>query len=324
MKEGSALERLAAIDAAAFDKTGTLTTGEPHVIACAIPAGEPTAIAKTLAIRSMHPAARALARHLGEVPQVQLTKLREVPGHGVEARMNDRMVRLGRRSWVGEIAAGAVPDGTGIAFALEGKSITLTQLGERLRAGARSMIHDFQKRGIRLGILSGDTDAQVGRIARQLGVKSFTSDMKPGEKLGYLAEAARRGQKILMVGDGLNDAPALAAAHVSMAPSSGSDIGRQAADFVFTRDSLTSVSFAHHVSVATGKIVRQNFALAIVYNLFAVPLAVAGQLNPLMAAIAMSTSSIIVVGNSLRLYRLGIGAKDGIALEKTAREAFAT
>jgi P-type Cu2+ transporter len=130
----------------------------------------------------------------------------------------------------------------------------------------------------------------------------YHADMRPGDKLNYLNEAAVEGKKLLMVVDGLNDAPALVAAYVSMAPVSASDVGRTAADFVFTRSSLASVVYAYDIAVATSRIVRQNFGLAIFDNMSAVPLAVSGQLNPLLAAVAMSTSSIIVVGNSLRLH----------------------
>ncbi len=150
-------------------------------------------------------------------------------------------------------------------------------------------------------------------IATGLGINDFRSDLKPGDKLAFLTAEAAKGRKLLMVGDGLNDAPALAAAHVSMAPASASDIGRTAADFVFTSESLASVSFAYRVAKATGRIVKQNFALAIVYNLLAVPLAMSGHLNPLIAALAMSTSSIIVVANSLRLHLLKPDATDAVA-----------
>lgn len=306
LKDGSALERLAAIDAAAFDKTGTLTTGEPAVALCGIPGGKAAAVAKALSLRSVHPAARALARHLGAAPEAQITELHEVPGNGVEGIFEGRRVRLGRRSWVSEITATpAAGPGQGVAFAMEGEGIWFTTLSERARPGARAVVAALRARHIPVMLLSGDAAAPVEAIANDLGINDYRSDLKPGDKLAILTAAAQAGRKMLMVGDGLNDAPALAAAHVSIAPASASDIGRTAADFVFTHESLASVVFAHRVARATGHIVKQNFALAILYNVLAVPLAMAGQLNPLLAALAMSTSSIIVVANSLRLHLLG-------------------
>jgi P-type Cu2+ transporter len=305
VKDGSALERLAAITGVVFDKTGTLTTGEPVVTACAIASGQDSAVARTLALRSVHPAARALARRLRGNPEAPVSELREVPGFGVEARFEGRRARLGRKDWVAEIAGADVPSASGMAFAMEGETLALTQLSERVRPGAAAMIATLRGRNLSIAMLSGDGREPVSAMARGLAIADWQAELKPDEKLRYLAAAAQRGQKLLMVGDGLNDAPALAAAHVSMAPASASDIGRTAADLVFTRESLASISQAHTLAVATGRIVRQNFALAIAYNLLAVPLAMAGQLNPLIAAIAMSTSSIIVVGNSLRLHLTG-------------------
>ncbi|MCA0432991.1 MAG: cadmium-translocating P-type ATPase [Proteobacteria bacterium] len=306
MKDGSALERMATVTDAVFDKTGTLTTGEPRVRHCAIPAGELSGIAKALASRSIHPAARALAAFIAVPAAINLQKLHEVPGHGVEADYNGRTVRLGRISWVQEIAAAGKNDEilSGVAFAVAGGPVYVTTLSEQVRPGARAMVASLEAQGLGLSVLSGDAEAQVASLARSIGIDHYEAGLKPGEKLARLKSMAEDGARALMVGDGLNDAPALAAAHVSMAPASASDIGRTAADFVFTRESLASVSFAHHAALATSRIVKQNFALAIIYNIFAVPLAMAGQLNPLIAAIAMSTSSIIVVGNSLRLYRL--------------------
>jgi Cu2+-exporting ATPase len=142
-----------------------------------------------------------------------------------------------------------------------------------------------------------------------VNVAEFSAGLRPGEKYHRLAELAREGRKVLMVGDGLNDAPSLVAAHVSMVPASASDVGRNAADFVFTRENLSAITLAHGIAVRTQRIVKGNFGLAIAYNVLAVPLAMAGYLNPLIAAVAMSTSSIIVVGNSLRLLR---GERKGV------------
>ena len=289
----------------AFDKTGTLTSGTPAIASTSLVDATEQGIARTLAQRSIHPASRALVGYLGNVAALPVTDLHEVPGHGVEAIYKGKSVRLGRHDWVAEIAnSDASHLESGPSFAIAGKPLRSMSLKETLREGAESTVATLNRRGIRTRLLSGDAPEPVRAIAEKLGIAAYFSQLKPGEKLESLRADAAAGHRTLMVGDGLNDAPALAAAHVSMAPSSAADVGRTAADMVFTRDSLQSIIFAHDVALATERVVRQNFALAIVYNIFAVPLAITGQLNPLIAAIAMSTSSIIVVANSLRLYRL--------------------
>ncbi len=306
MKEGSALERLATIDAAAFDKTGTLTTGEPTVRRLGIPAGKASRLAKALALRSVHPGAKAIAAAIDDVAAISISELHEVPGHGVKAMAQGRKLRLGRASWVAEISAPVdrLPQETGVAFALEDGPLYYSTLSERLRDGAAATIAELTARGIKSSILSGDGEAQVQMVASACGIVEFHAGLRPGDKLNLLKQKATAGQHVLMVGDGLNDAPALATAHVSIAPASASDVGRTAADFVLTSDDLRMVNFVHETAIKTARIVKENFALAIIYNIFAVPLAMAGQLNPLLAAIAMSTSSIVVVANSLRLQLL--------------------
>ncbi len=306
MKDGSALERLAAIDTAAFDKTGTLTTGQPSVKHLGIPAGEIATLAKALALRSVHPGAKAIAAAIEGSASAQVADLREVPGHGVEASHMGHRLRLGRASWVAEITpqTTSLPTETGVAFALEGGPLYYSTLSEKLRDGAAATIAKLSARGIESCILSGDGGPQVEVVALACCIKEYHAGLKPGDKLAWLKQKAEAGKHVLMVGDGLNDAPALAAAHVSIAPASASDVGRTAADFVLTSDDLTMVNFAHEAALKTARIVKENFALAIIYNVFAVPLAMAGQLNPLIAAIAMSSSSIIVVANSLRLQLL--------------------
>ncbi len=141
----------------------------------------------------------------------------------------------------------------------------------------------------------------MAEIARTLGIKAAFAERTPQQKTEHIIKLGEQGKKVLFVGDGINDAPAMAAAHAAMAPSSGSDIGQLAADLVFTGKSLNSISTAVDVSKRTDRLVRQNFGLALAYNAVAIPLAMAGVVTPLLAAIAMSTSSILVVANSLRL-----------------------
>ncbi len=170
-----------------------------------------------------------------------------------------------------------------------------------MRPGTYEAIKTLRRFGFSAEIVSGDRPSAVKALAGKLGLASWNGGFTPADKARRCEEFAAEGRKVLMVGDGINDAPALAAAHVSIAPASAADIGRQAADFVFVREDLRSVAFAVDISRRAGRLIRQNFALAIGYNIIAVPIALAGLATPMIAAIAMSTSSIIVVTNALRL-----------------------
>jgi Cu2+-exporting ATPase len=202
------------------------------------------------------------------------------------------------------------------------------ELSESLREGAVATLAALRQAGIESELLSGDSSSAVEPVARQTGIARWRAHSTPASKIARVKELQAEGHCVLMVGDGLNDAPALAAGHVSMAPASASDIGRMAADFVFTRETMLSVPFARDVAVKAGKLVRQNFGLAILYNCIAVPLAVTGYVTPLIAALAMSASSIVVVTNSMRLARGGrllpaFGRKRQAADEVPAGEALA-
>ena len=174
-----------------------------------------------------------------------------------------------------------------------------------LRPGAAQTVQALGRAGKSVEILSGDTEAACHAVAESLGVRHYAAALLPSEKVARIVEMADNGHKALMVGDGLNDAPALGAAHVSIAPATAADIGRNMADLVFLHDNLDAVPLAISVSERAGELIRQNIALAIVYNVVAVPIAILGHVTPLIAAIAMSGSSLLVIANALRLLRTG-------------------
>ena len=313
MKDGSALERLAEADFAVFDKTGTLTTGTPRVAASGI-VDEDASVARALAQHSIHPASRAIAAYFADSGEAEIADVREEPGYGIEGSFRTpdgemRRARLGRYDWVRRISACAAADsaasGSGLAFAVEGGAASGFVLSEALREDAAEAVEALRDQHMDAEILSGDSEAAVREIGRRTGISAQRAGVTPAYKIARIQALHADGWRVMMVGDGLNDAPALAAGHVSMAPSSASDIGRMAADFVFTRESMMSVPYARAVAVKAGNLVRQNFGLAIIYNCIAVPLAVAGFVTPLVAALAMSGSSIVVVANSMRLTRGG-------------------
>jgi Cu2+-exporting ATPase len=299
VKDGSAMERLAEIDTVVFDKTGTLTLGRPRLVNAGEIGVRESSVAAALAAHSNHPVSRALAQ-LSDDLCLELSGLKEEPGYGVEAVVNGRTWRLGRADWV--LAVGEARPARGATVLSEdGKLAAEFVFEDKLRPGAAAAIAVLKVAGMQVEILSGDGADTVAAVAADLGIGGYESRVLPQEKTERLAALAAQGRKVLMVGDGLNDAPALAAAHASMAPATAADVGRNAADFVFLHDGLEAVPLALTVSRDAGRLIRQNFALAILYNAIALPLAISGLVTPLIAALAMSVSSIFVIANSLRL-----------------------
>ena len=298
VKDGSALERMAKIDRAVIDKTGTLTMGRPlpdPAVLAALPA-DAAAVALGLASHSRHPLSRALAEALAAhgARAAELADVIEEPGEGVRALWQGRLARLRRPD--GENAAGRMASVIDIA----GDPAFLVTFADRLRPDAAQALAALHRLGIESSILSGDSAGAVADIARTTGLEARAAQT-PADKQAAIAALQAQGHAVLMAGDGLNDGPALAAADASIAPGSASDVGRQAADMVFLTDSLLALPRAVALSRATMRVVRQNFVLAIGYNMLAVPLAIMGVVTPLLAAVAMSTSSLVVIANSLRL-----------------------
>lgn len=308
VKDGTAMERLAQIDSVTFDKTGTLTLGQPRLVNRDDIGAQNLAVAAALGAHSRHPLSRALAAALPDTDQMALSfeQIREVPGAGLQAERGGIVYRLGRANWA--LRSGADPVDTPneckpgqTVLSADGDFLAAFVFDDALRPDAAVAVSSLQGRGLAVDMVSGDQTEIVSRLAGTLGITAFKAGILPAGKSRHVAERAEAGHRVLMVGDGLNDAPALVRAYVSMAPATAADVGRNAADFVFLHDSLSAVTTALDVSRKAGQLIRQNFALAILYNMIAIPTAVLGYATPLVAALAMSSSSIVVVVNSLRL-----------------------
>jgi P-type Cu2+ transporter len=292
LKSPTALERLAAIDAVAFDKTGTLTQGRLVLQESGV---DPAALrlASSLAAASRHPLSQAVRAACPDAPATPT--VREYPGQG----LSDGVARLGSRVFCGV----AAPSDDGLPelwLSLPERAPQRFVFADSLRPDATEVVCALERDHKHVMMLSGDRREAVAAIAARLGIEDWQAGLTPDKKCKILGEHAARGEKVLMVGDGLNDAPALAAAYVSMSPATGADVSQTAADVVFQGRALGAVTATLAAAKRSTGRVRQNIALAIVYNALAVPLAMAGQVTPLFAAVAMSASSLIVVGNALR------------------------
>ncbi len=294
LKDGSALERLAPIDRALFDKTGTLTLGRPQPYNLVTLDADGASVALALAQSSAHPLSRGLARALAEagIRPANVEDMVERAGYGVTGRWRGVSVALARSQHSATSAS--------VDVVIDDTVRAQLRFTDPLRPDAHAALNELKSLGIAASILSGDNPLSVAEVARTLGLTAQANAL-PQDKIEAVQRLQAAGAQVLMIGDGLNDGPALAAANVSMVPSSASDVGQQAADLVFLGDGLRAIPIAIGIARRTQAIVKQNLILAIGYNVLAVPLAMAGLVTPLIAAVAMSCSSLLVVGNSLRL-----------------------
>ncbi len=301
VKAADGLERLADADAVVFDKTGTLTEGKPTLTNRESVTENDLQLAASLALHSKHPLSKAVVKAFtGKL--IPLTDIHEEAGQGLEGYLDNQRVRIGNRHWCGFDKAVDENETVSELWLSSGDKIsvrfTFTDSLREDAVGAVALSRHY------LGsaeLLSGDRKATVTLAAKELGLKIWRAEANPKDKIIRLEELARENKKVLMIGDGLNDAPALATAFVSASPATASDISQTAADFVFQGNRLKPMIEAISIARKAKALIFQNFGLAILYNTVAVPLAMAGYVTPLIAALAMSGSSIVVTLNALRL-----------------------
>ena len=305
VKSGDALERLAEATAVVFDKTGTLTHGKLKLSNADDLSAEETAAAAALARTSRHPLARAIVAHAGAGAAAEDAV--EHAGLGVEGVVAGVRARLGSAAWVGvdDAASGnqnAAPEGVSAEswLRLGGRAPVRLSFEDGLRADAPDAIAALNARGLRTEMLTGDRQGPAARVATLAGLSEWRAEASPHDKIARLKALSDAGEKVVMVGDGLNDAPSLAAAHASLSPGTAADAAQAAADCVFQGDRLSPVVEAYDTAKSARARVLQNFAFAAAYNAVAAPLAALGHVTPLIAALAMSGSSLVVTLNALR------------------------
>jgi P-type Cu2+ transporter len=302
LNAGDAFERLAKVDTIVFDKTGTLTLPTMSVVNAHDLESGLLQAASRLALSSHHPLAAAVAKMAQDRRPYE--DVVEEPGQGVRTIVDGVEMRLGSPVFCGaedlaKEAASIDPTASVIAFSW-GEKRTVLLVRQALRPDAVAVVAELRRHGFDCRILSGDRPEAVAPIAAALGITVWRGGCKPAEKIEALESLKAEGRKVLMVGDGLNDAPALAAAHVSLSPISAADLTQAQADAVFLGDRLQPVQDILEISRRAHSLMRQNLGVALVYNLIALPLAFFGYVTPLVAALAMSGSSTIVTLNALR------------------------
>jgi Cu2+-exporting ATPase len=311
---GHVVETLNSVNRVIFDKTGTLTKGQFKVVQVVPCEGDQVdkdhilGLAAALEQGSNHPLAAAF--HLWS-DAYQAQEIKQTTAGGVEGRIGGRIYRLGTLEFALEhlphnhLGSLALPDGhySWLLLANDQQPLAWIALEDELRPDAKDLVQTLKARGIAVELLSGDQSGAVSGFAQQVGIDDYVAGAKPGDKLSHLARRQAEGDKVLMIGDGINDVPVLSGADVSVAMASASDLAQTRADAVLLNDHLSVIADALDIAQRTKAIIRQNLRFSLVYNLLALPLAAAGLVPPWLAALGMTASSLIVIFNALRLTR---------------------
>ncbi|WP_395950125.1 MULTISPECIES: heavy metal translocating P-type ATPase [Aeromonas] len=307
LRRGHVLDVLTRANRIVMDKTGTLTTGNISLVGVQPLAGlgkdECLAIARALEAYSEHPIARAFRSQGAEDAMLPASEVTPVIGHGIQGRIAGKHYRIGSPRWLALADEQEATQGLAIYLADETGPLARFTLADTVRADAGALIQAFKAAGLQTTILTGDSSPQADAVARELGVDELVKGVTPDGKLAYLKAREAAGDISIMVGDGINDAPVLAGAHASFAMAGGTDLAKNSADAILLADDLSRLLTARALALRTRRIIQENFAWSIGYNLLVLPLAASGWLPPYLAAAGMSLSSLIVVTNSMRLNR---------------------
>jgi len=319
VREGRALERLAGITHVVFDKTGTLTEGRMQVVdvqpANDVDSERLLTLAASLERHFRHPVAQAIAGDARVRHYLDCHDTEQQHGLGVSGHVDGQLMLLGSRRFL-EQQRVAIPadiagteerieEATGVAVlvAIDGYFAGLLQLQDSLRAGAVELVHELQGRQIGVTLLTGDSERAAASLAGRLGPVQVIARCLPEQKSQHIAALQQKGERVLMVGDGINDAPALALADVGIAMGSGTDVSMQCSDVVLVGDELAKIGWALQLGGQALRTIRQNIAIALLYNILLVPAAMAALVTPVFAAIAMPVSSLLVIGNAILIRR---------------------
>ncbi len=301
-KSSSFLETIAKADMLVVDKTGTLTEGKPKVVnEIGFGTYDRGALAALVAV-SRHPVSEAIFAHVGE-KAAQIEEAKEVRSKGIEAMSGDRQIVGGNLEYLAAhgIACDIRSDKTLFAYAEGGELKVVFELEDRIKAGAKEAVTLIAAEGLKVVMLTGDNEPSATRVANELGVKEYRAKMTPQDKLSFIEAAQKEGKIVIMAGDGINDSLALARADIGIAMASGAEINLQTSDIVLLHNSLTELKDAVFIGRKTYRTIKQNITISIIYNAITIPLAIAGFVIPLVAAISMSFSSILVVLNSTKI-----------------------
>ena len=302
-KEAAQLETMAKADVLLMDKTGTLTYGKPEVVQEHRNKEFDTTLLYSLVKNSKHPVAQGVAKYVQRECEVVFDEYMQLPAKGIVARHNGMLLLGGNAALMREngIEVGFESEKTLFFFAVNKEIVAIYELEDRLKEGAKELVETLAKRGVQSVMLTGDHKASAQRIAKLAGIQEVHYELTPEQKLAFVEELHTQGKVVVMVGDGVNDILALAKSEIGIVMGSGSDIAIDVGDVVIMNDSLLSLIDAFKIANTTFRLIKQNFALSLVYNAITIPLAMAGLIIPLVAALSMSFSSLLVVGNSMRI-----------------------
>jgi len=306
-KEAAQLETMAKADTLVLDKTGTITAGRPEVVNALWHEEVDRAMLYTLVQSSKHPVAQGIGSHLiesdAELSCLVLDEIRQLAAKGMVGRYNGRMLLGGNAALMRDhgIEAPSQSEYTLFHFAVDDRLVATFELSDRPKPEAREVLFALKHAGIDVMMLTGDHERVAARIAEEVGIDTWQSELSPDRKAEVIADLHNEGRVVVMAGDGVNDILALVNADIGIAMGNGSDIAIDVSDVVLLNDSLTSLHEAFKISRTTFRLVKQNLGISLIYNAITIPLAMAGYVIPLVAAISMSFSSLLVVGNSMRI-----------------------